>query len=359
MSHESAPSHGLMEGQGAYNKYAKIPAGGAGLALPHLENAVRKIALEPSDRPVVIADYGSSQGKNSLSPIKVAIRTLRTRLSPNHPIFVFHIDQASNDFNTLFEVLNSDPNRYIADDPNVFACAIGRSFYENALPPDYVQVGWSSYAAVWLSRIPMLIPGHFFPLRSTGAVRAAFERQAAQDWEAFLSLRASELRPGGRLVVVLPGTTDDGLTGLQDLFDHANTVLSEMVAEGAIMADERAQMVVGSYPRRKSDLLVPFIQHGKFRHLIVEHCEMSELEDAAWADYERDGDSQAWAAKHARFFRAIFMPSLASALTIGSVEVFRAFADRLEEGLTRRLTSQPAPFHSFVQTIVLARQNLS
>jgi hypothetical protein len=86
---------------------------------------------------------------------------------------------------------------------------------------------------------------------------------------------------------------------------------------------------------------------------------MSELEDAAWADYERDGDSQAWAAKHARFFRAIFMPSLASALTIGSVEVFRAFADRLEEGLTRRLASQPAPFHSFVQTIVLARQNLS
>jgi hypothetical protein len=26
------------------------------------------MALEPEDRPVVIADYGSAQGKNSLAP---------------------------------------------------------------------------------------------------------------------------------------------------------------------------------------------------------------------------------------------------------------------------------------------------
>jgi hypothetical protein len=165
------------------------------------------------------------------------------------------------------------------DEPNVFPCAIGRSFYENVLPPEHVHVGWSSYAAVWLSRIPMLIPDPFFPLHSTSAVRAAFESQAAQDWEAFLSLRASELRPGGSLVVVLPGATDDGLTGLQDLFDHANTVLAEMVAEGAIMAAERARMVMGSLPRRKCDLLAPFMHDGQFRRLIVELCEMSELED--------------------------------------------------------------------------------
>ena len=58
-----------------------------------------------------------------------------------------------------------------------------------------MHLGWSSYAAVWLSRVPALIPGHFISIRSTGAVRAEFERQAAQDWEAFLTLRARELRP--------------------------------------------------------------------------------------------------------------------------------------------------------------------
>ena len=63
----------------------------------------------------------------------------------------------------------------------------------------------SSYAEVWLSRVPAVIPGHFISIRSTGTVPAEVERQAARDWEAFLSLRARELRPGGRLLVVLPG----------------------------------------------------------------------------------------------------------------------------------------------------------
>lgn len=357
MSHEPAPSHGVMEGKGAYNKYARLPAGGAALALPLLEAAVGNIAVDPGDQPVVIADYGSSQGKNSLAPMQAAIRTLRTRLGPNRAIFVFHTDLPANDFNTLFQVLDTDPDRYVLDEPNVFSCAIGRSFYRNVLPPGHVHLGWSSYAAVWLSRIPTLIPGHFVAVRSTGAVRAGFDRQGAEDWEAFLSLRASELRPGGRLVVVLPALDDDGSSGFEDLFDCANAVLAEMVDEGAITADERARMVLGAYPRRRRDLLAPFRNGGQFRHLIVEHCDLSVLPDAAWADYERHGNKQALATQHALFFRAIFMPSLALALTGAHDAGERhAFADRLEEGLKQRLASQPAALDSFVETIVLAKQ---
>jgi SAM dependent carboxyl methyltransferase len=83
--------------------------------------AVRNIVLDPGDQPVVIADYGSSQGKNSLAPMRIAIRNLR-RLGPNRPIVFFQIDQPSNDFNSLFEVLSSDPDRYILDEANVFPC---------------------------------------------------------------------------------------------------------------------------------------------------------------------------------------------------------------------------------------------
>ncbi len=57
-----------MEGKGAYNRYAKLPAGGAALALPLPEKAIAAIELGADDQPVVIADYGSSQGKNSLAP---------------------------------------------------------------------------------------------------------------------------------------------------------------------------------------------------------------------------------------------------------------------------------------------------
>ena len=135
MSSEPMPSHGVMEGQGAYNKYARLPAGGAALALPLFESAASNVELDTSDLPLVIADYGSSQGKNSLAPMQAGVRILHHRLGPHRSISVYHIDQPSNDFRTLFEVLDADPDRYTLGDPNVFPGAIGRSFYENVLPP--------------------------------------------------------------------------------------------------------------------------------------------------------------------------------------------------------------------------------
>lgn len=352
-------SSSVMEGNGAYNRHAKLPAGGAALAMPLLEKAVVRTPLDASEQPVVIADYGSSQGKNSMAPMQVAINGLRKRVGPNRAISVYHIDQPSNDFKSLFEVLETDPDRYVAEDRNVFPAAIGRSFYENVLPPGSVHLGWSSYAAVWLSRIPAFIPGHFIYLRSTGTVRAEFDRQGTRDWEGFLSLRAKELRPGGRLVVVLPALADDGSAGLEPIFDRANEVLEEMVADGAITSEERSRMVLASYPRRKRDLLAPFVGNGRFQQLSVEDFEMSELAEPAWTEYQRDGDKEALAAKHTLFFRSIFVPSLASALVrvrAGDAAAAGTFGDQVEQRLKRRLASQPAATRSFVQTIVLAKE---
>jgi len=72
----------VMEGGGSYNRHAGVPAGGANLAIPFLERAVRSLALGGGDQPIVIADYGSSQGKNSLAPLRVAIQGLRGRVGP-------------------------------------------------------------------------------------------------------------------------------------------------------------------------------------------------------------------------------------------------------------------------------------
>jgi len=354
-SHERGISHGVMEADGAYNWHAKVPAGGAQLALRFLEQAVANITFNGPANRIVIADYGSSQGKNSLAPMRIAIKGLRARLGPECPIFVVHIDQAMNDFNTLFDVLHSDPDRYCSDDPNIFPSAIGRSFYENVFPQEHVDLGWSSYAAVWLSRIPALIPDHFIAHRALGRVREAFESQAALDWQRFLALRATELRVGGRLVVVLPGLNDDGVSGFENLMDNANAVLEEMVEDGTIQSDERKRMVLGAYPRRRSDLLVPFQPSNQFRGLTVECIDLSVLPDFAWTDYERDKNQHALAVKHAQFFRAVFIPSLACALD-GRAASDSAFADRFQDGLERRLAGQePQPMHSFVQTIVLSK----
>jgi hypothetical protein len=355
MANQATSIHGVMEGGGSYNRHAKIPEGGGILALPFLEQAVKNATLEGGDQPVVVADYGCSQGKNSLTPMRTAIKALRQRLGSGRPISIVHVDQAANDFNTLFDVLQSDPGRYCVDDSAIFSSAIGRSFYEPVFPREHVHLGWSSYAAVWLSRIPMLIPGHFAVLASNGEVRAAFQRQAANDWKLFLSLRASELKPGGRLVVVLPGLNDGGTAGLEPLFGHASDALADVVAEGSITAEDRARMVLGAYPRRTSELLAPFAIDAQFRGLTVEHCELSVLPDAAWVDYETDANNEALATRHARFFRSVFAPSLAAAITDEAKR--NVFPDRLEEKLKKRLAEHPIPFHTYVQTIVLAKQS--
>jgi hypothetical protein len=348
-----------MEGNGAYNKHALSQAAGAAIAIPFFERAMEKMALEPVEAPIIVADYGSSQGKNSLLPMGCAIRNLRPRIGANRPICVFHIDQPSNDFNSLFEVLTSDPGRYELNQANVFPCAVGRSFYEQVLPSESVHLGWSSNAAMWLSQIPSLIPGHFWSLRSAGTARAAFERQAAEDWESFLSLRAREMRPGARLVVVLPTPPDDlASSGIADLMDSANAVLEDMVEEGAITTGERAAMVLGAHPRKKCEVLAPFAKDGYFHRLSVEDYDELDLPDAAWTEYQDVGDKEALASKRARFFRSTFMPSLASALRRardGDREAITAFADRLEIGLTRRLIDNPAPSNILTQTITLAK----
>jgi hypothetical protein len=354
MATATISTHGVMEGGGSYNLHAKLPAGGGSLALPYLEKAAQSCALPSGSNAIVIADYGSSQGKNSLSPMRAAIRCLRKRVGNERSVMVVHVDQHANDFNTLFDVLHRDPERYAADDPNVFPSAIGRSFYENVFPAEQVDLGWCSYAAVWLRHIPSLIPGHFIPLSCTGDVRAAFDLQAAEDWRLFLSLRARELRRGGRLVVVLPGLSDTGGSGLEPVFNSANLVLAELVDERVIDADERKRMVLGSYPRRRAQLQEPFRADGQFQSLSVEHCELLELPDAAWADYQVNGDVHALVSRHAAFFRAIFVPSLSSSISHAGKR--HIFADCLEQKLKKRLSEHPTPLHSFVQVMVLDKQ---
>jgi hypothetical protein len=351
-----------MEGDGSYNRHAKLPGDGGATALPLLERATREVELDSENGPLVIADYGSSQGKNSQGPMKIAVQALRTRIGAERAISVFHIDQAGNDFNSLFHVLSGDPDRYVVGEPNVYPAAIGRSFYERVLPPSSVHLGWSCYAAMWLSQVPTLVPDHFIAIRSTGATRAAFDHQAAQDWKTFLSVRARELRAGGRLVVVVPAIADDGSVGLEPLFDGANAVLQEMVDDGTITSEERSRMTLGVHPSRKRDLLAPFESTGEFQQLIVEDFQMAEVADAAWDQYERDRDKDALAAGRALFFRSVFVPSLACALTpapAANGEGIVRFANDLECRLKRRLENQPVEMRSFAQTVLLARQKPS
>src|SRR5262249_43808705 len=147
---------------------------------------------------------------------------------------------------------------------------IGRSFYEGLFPPGSVTLGWSSWAVQWMSRVPEAVPDHIHHSRSTVAsVRAAYARQGAEDWQTFLTLRGRELRPGGRLVILLMALDEDGDFGFGPVMDHLQAALTEFVAAGFVAPAERARMVIPTIGRSRSDLLAPFAPSGPFSGLAM------------------------------------------------------------------------------------------
>jgi hypothetical protein len=332
-----------MEGHGVYNRSSRVQAAGLSPAVPLFVQAAESVPLAAAPQPVIVADYGSSEGHNSLEPIAAAITALRKRVWPERAISVVHTDLPDNDFTALFRTLATDPQSYLGGDTAVFPSAIGRSFYEQILPANSVTLGWCSWAVQWLSKVPAPIPDQVQVSFSKDPVaRSSYARQADEDWRTFLTQRGRELRPGGQLVVLTMAVDEAGNFGYRPLLEAMYAALLEMVEEGFIQAEEARRMAIPTVGRSRADFLAPFVDGGSFADLSIKQVEVFPGEDKIWAQFEGDRDAQAFGARWAAFSRASVFPTLASGLT-GRHDDARAatFVDRLEAGMTMRLAKAP------------------
>lgn len=332
-----------MEGKGGYNRNSRVQEVALSPAVAMLERAARIVALPPDSQPIVIADYGSSQGHNSLVPLQAAIQALRQRIGQNRGVSVVHTDLPENDFTALFQTLVTSPESYLCKDGAAFASAIGRSFYQQILPTASVTLGWSSWAVQWLSRTPARIPDQVQVAFSRDAAsRAAFARKAAEDWRTFLVMRERELCSGGRLVVLAMALDDNGDFGYGPVLNAMYSTLVEMVAGGFLLAEELERMAIPTVGRSRTDFLAPFGANGRFNRLYVEEIEIFFGEDHIWMDFEQHRDPLAFAAQWAAFSRASVFPTLSASLNSGGTSP-RAldFIRRLETGMIARLAAKP------------------
>jgi hypothetical protein len=332
-----------MEGHGVYNRSSAVQAAGYAPALPLLVEAAGKVPLPPATQPLVIADYGSSEGRNSLIPIATAIQALRSRGGSDRPISVVHTDLPANDFSGLFQALETDPDSYLRGDAATFPFAVGRSFYRQILPSGSVTLGWSAWSVQWLSRTPSAIADQVQVAHSRDPVAvAAFARQALEDWRTFLAHRASELCMGGRLVILTMSLTDEGDFGYHAVLEAMNDSLRELVDAGEVRPEERARMAIPTFGRGRAELLAPFGAQGDYAGLSVKRIELFQGDDLIWRDYERDRDAGAYGARWAAFSRASVLPTLALDLA-GDQARRDGFVARMEAGMARRLAARPEP----------------
>ena len=334
-----------MEGKGAYNRSSSVQAAGSLPAIAVLERAARSVPLGTSADEMIIADYGSSEGHNSLSPMSAAINVLRERAGSHQAVFVFHVDVPGNDFTALFETLAKDANSYLRNNPEVFSAAIGRSYFEQVLPASSVTLGWSAWAIQWLSRVPSTISDHVVIAHSRdAAARAAFAEQSAKDWETFLAMRSLELRPGARLVLVTMATDEHDDFGYRQVVDALYEGLVDLVHRGVIRNEELQRMAISAVGRTRTQLTEPFAKTGHFAGLAFENFELFYGDDPIWRLFQTSGDAQAFGAQWAAFCRASVFPTLAMSLdrVPGDVRSTKFF-NELESGIAARLSLVPVP----------------
>ena len=345
-------------GSASYSESSRLQAAGLQAAISLFEHAAEVVPLPTAPQPIVIADYGAATGHNSLLPVSAAIAKLRTRTRSEHAVLVAHTDVAENDFTTLFKTLADDPDSYLRGDAATYASAVGRSFYGQILPSNSVTLGWSSWACQWLSRVPGPIPDHVqVAYCADESVRAAYARQAAEDWHEFVAFRGRELCPEGRLVVLTMAIDDDGEFGFRPLLDAMVSALRTLCSDGLLTEDELQGISIPIVGRSIEDFRAPFMPKGRFEGLTVEHLEVFHADDRFWLQYQADKDAKAFGARWAAFSRASVFPTMAAALDCENTDPRHdEFLDRLEQEVAARMAAAPEQVLIPQAKVVLAKR---
>ena len=294
-----------MAGDGFYNAHSPQQAEVAAMSEDALRRAVEM--LPASVNATVIADYGCSQGGNSIRPMRVVLDAMRQRTPIPAPLSVVHCDLPRNDWSTLFETVFG-PNSYLDDHELVFPSAIGRSFYEPLFPEATVAVGWSGTSVLWLSGRPDVGGGNLFSRLAAGGDKTRWALAAANDWRTFLAHRARELAPGGRLVISSIGDSDVYPPFLGLIQDAVRAA----AVDGCITQDEADAMTVPTYLRTAEEIEAPFVDDAL--GLVIDQHTSFVAPDPAYAAFAVHGDIERFADDEVAQIRGWSQPSLTEAL---------------------------------------------
>ncbi|CAF1035625.1 unnamed protein product [Adineta steineri] len=198
---------------GSYNLNSRPQMAAIEASLPFIREGIDVLDISSSSTPLIIADFGAAHGLNSMYAMKTIIQYLKEskKIDDNKQIIVIHNDLPTNDWTSLFELLNKD-NLY-------FGVANGRSFYEPCLPSNSFAIGYSSAAIHWLSRKPCNLSNHCSFQFAQGDELIMYQKQARLDLAQFIEQRSRELQLGGVLILSIVGVDEQGFVGSEKTLD--------------------------------------------------------------------------------------------------------------------------------------------
>ncbi|CAF0906512.1 unnamed protein product [Rotaria sordida] len=223
----------------SYNRYSQPQLAAIDLSISFIHQAIDALDIDKSllNNPLLIADFGTSHGANSIYAIKLIINYLHEKKKISQEPLVIHNDLPTNDWEKVFKLLIND-NSYKA-------VASGHSFYEQCLPNNSLSIGYSSTSIHWLSKKPCNISNHCVSLFAVNDELIAFKSQARIDYMNFLESRSHELIPGGILILVIPSLNNQGHCGNQ----NAKDLLYKCAKEICLTSEELFNYTIPSHIR--------------------------------------------------------------------------------------------------------------
>jgi gibberellin A4 carboxyl methyltransferase len=312
-----------MLGRGFYDRHSAPQWAAIDYVLPWLEDALPSMHLPLAPDTIALADFGCSEGKNSIAAMQRILPVLRKRTA--RPLATIHSDLETNDFSTLFTNLRVD-GRWAFPLDNVYSSAVAGSMYYQLLPPASVCVATTFNAIGYLSRRPLeRLPGFIHangpsPARNVGVVtvqeRAQFAQQATDDLSAFLTARAAELVRGGKLLIAVFGAGGGRCTAY-GIYDALNDALLEARAAGRIGNDEYECYYQPIYLRTLDELVAPVAKPDASHSAMyrLERSETYEVKTPVDEDYRATGDARTYGQAFTNFLRAFTEPVLRAALS--------------------------------------------
>ncbi|KZK92965.1 SAM dependent carboxyl methyltransferase [Pseudovibrio sp. Ad46] len=301
-----------MAGGGFYDANSAPQWEQIAAVLPWLEDTLSSLPFEKGSGPVTFADFGCSEGRNSISVMRHLIG--KTMQQTDRPFLTIHSDLPTNDYSKLFLGLRPDGQSTFGSQ-RVSSAAVGGSMYDQLLPPDSVHIATTFNSIGYLSERPLnKLPGYVLPngpskRRANGHVTEAeskiFAKQAEDDMAAFLTARANELVSGGKLMVQVFGCTNE-LRTCDGLFDLLNDALLAHVKLGNISSQVYERYYQPVYFRSLEELTSPLTNsaYNLAGLYTLDRTESYEVPVPFVEAYKQDKDLDRYATNYVNFFRA-------------------------------------------------------
>lgn len=266
---------------------------------------------------VAMADYGCSEGRNSVASLAAAADAALAAGASS--VVVTHVDLPSNNW-AAFRAAVAAAGASYARPPVVTVASLpkGAGFYEACFPPSSLDLAFGAAAFHWGSGAGLpssLANGAIVAARGDEGERAAAAGAASADWLSILRLRAAELRPGGRLVAC--NVVDDG--GLDGAWGCLADAWAAAVETGGVARAAVDAAVLRAHLRTEDAWMEPLREGGGAASLFrVVHARLERLTPPALSALRAGtGSAAAYGAWLAAFWEAVSRPVFEAAVEKG------------------------------------------